>query len=533
MEQTGIVLTESDGQVLLRHQPVQEQLEVSVAMLHALLDERGYAGCWVDEEALTHAANDCNTQQTPFVVKVAERRDAVIHVEVAADEMTVQISLTPPQGGKPATREGLLQALTEAGVVFGIDDAALVQLSALGQASHFPVANGVKPENGKNTIFEKLLPQVADRAPKLDANGLIDYREHGGIAVVKPGQALMRRIPPTPGVAGHTVRGRELPAHAGLDEPFATQLTGAQIDSKDPNLLIAVVTGQPVLVSRGVNVESLFRLAEVNMASGNIDFDGTVQVDGDVVQGMKVKASGDILVKGMVEGGLLDAGGDVHVAGGIIAQAQVHAKGAVSARFAENSHIQAGTVIAFDDMALQCELESLNQIIIGEKSHDRGRLVGGTATAMMLLRVPLLGSNKGGVTHAKVGANPVLELQMQALKQRLEQEKTNEDHLQKLVKQLTAAGDPKGLLPRVKASWQQAVQVWSKSLVEKEELEKQMALTLTARVEVGVGVDGAVDIAFGGKTAHLRKAYDQGVFSFAPETGIVLTNPAGQMVVIA
>lgn len=527
MELPGVVLTETDGHVFLHREPVAGAPVVDVALLHTLLAQAGYAGCWRDDAAIERAVRDCATLSTPVVLEIAQRRDAVIHVEVASDDMAVQISLDAAAGGQAATQESLMQALADAGVVFGIDPAAVAKVCAAGQISHFPVAKGVLAQDGHDAVFESLLPQVADRAPKLDANGLIDYREHGGVAVVKPGQALMRRVSATPGVQGQTVRGRVLTPRPGRDEVFAPQLAGVAVDSQDPNLLVATVGGQPVLVAHGVMVESVLRVNEVNMATGNITFEGTLQVDGDVVQGMKVHATGDIVVKGMVEGGLLEAGGDVHVAGGIIAQAQVQAKGAVSARFGEHSRVQAGTVIAFVDMALECELESLNQIIVGDPTQQRGRLMGGKALAVMLLRVPLLGSNKGGLTHVKVGSNPVLEQQLHALKQRLEVEKTNEDHLQKLMKQLTAIGDPKGLLPRVKASWQQALQVWSKSLAEKDALEQQMALLLGAKVEVGVGVDGAVDLTFGSKTAHLRTEFEQGTFSYTPEGGIVHTNPSG------
>lgn len=103
-------------------------------------------------------------------------------------------------------------------------------------------------------------------------------------------------------------------------------------------------------------------------------------------------------------------------------------------------------------MALECELLSLNQIIIGAKQPARARLVGGRATATMQLRVPLLGSSKAGMTHVVVGVNHVLDEQMKELALRLEKEKGVEDNLQKLVKHLTTAGDPKGMLERVKAS---------------------------------------------------------------------------------
>jgi len=533
MDIAGISLMETDGQVFFRHQPVAGRLPIDSATLHALLERSDFSACLMNEEAITQAVRDCNTLQTPFVIQVADRRDAAIQVRIAADEMATQLTLTPAQGGKPITLEDLQKALADAGVVFGIDQAALAQACASAQRTEVLVASGAQAENGQDTMFETLVPQTTDRAPKIDADGLIDYREHGGIAVVRPGEPLMRRIPPTPGVTGHTVRGRELPPQAGAIAMFASKLPGTQLASEDPNLLQAAVVGQPVLVNHGVMVEPVLRVAEVNMATGNIHFDGTVQVDGEVLQGMKVQASGDIIVSGTVDGGLLEAGGNIHIAAGVIALARVKAQGSVSARFAENCSIHAGTVIALDDMALECELESLNQIIIGAKVPQRGRLVGGSATAMMLLRVPLLGSNKGGITSVKVGANPELESQIKDLSLRLEKEKATEENLQKLVKQLGTTGDPKGMLERVKASWRQAVQVWSKSLAERVELEKQLALTLLAKVEVGIGVAGAVDLAFGSKTARLRSEFSDGVFSINPGTGVLFTNSAGKVILIA
>ena len=532
MNLNGITLTESDGRVFLHHQPTAQRPPVDATMLHTLLQEAGFGQCLLYDDVIASTAVDCNTKTTPFEVQVAERRDASLELEIAPDEMAVQVSLTPPLGGKPISLEDIQEALKEAGVVFGIDEAALIHACRVGQIAHWPVASGAPPQDGQDTGFDSLLTLTADRAPKVNDSGLIDYREHNGIVVVTPGEPLMRRIPPTPGVPGQTVKGRELPQRPGFDASFSAQLAGVKPASDDPNLLEAAVAGQPVLVEHGVIVEPVLRVAEVNMASGNIHFDGTVLVEGEVTHGMKVQASGDIVVNGTVDGGILEAGGDIHVASGIIAKSQVRAQGAVSARFAEASSIFAGTVISLDDMALGCELESLNQILIGEKLPQRGCLIGGCTTVMMLLRVPLLGSNKAGTTVVKLGANAKLEAQMQVLAERLQKEKTTEENLQKLGKHLAATGDPKGMLQRVKATWQQAVQVWSKSLAERRELEEQMAVALKARVEVVQGVAGSVDLSVGSKLARLRQEFSDGVVLIDPEAGVLFTDSAGRSQVL-
>ena len=529
MNLAGISLTETDGQVLLHHQPAPGRAGVDGAALHALLAQAGYGDWRLDEDAIASAAHDCNTEPNPFTRRVGQRCDATIKVQLARDDMSAELSLTPPQGGQAATPDDVMRVLTEAGVLFGIDPLVLREACELGSCQHLPVAHGAAAQNGRDTVFEELVAQAADRAPQLDASGLIDYREHGTIAVVQCGAPLMRRIPPTAGQDGRNVRGQLLAPQPGRDEPFALPLAGAEAASDDPDLLRASLTGQPIRVKRGVMVEPVLRLTEVNMASGNIHFDGTVHVAGEVVQGMKIEASGDIVVNGMVDGGQLEAGGNIEVRGGVIAHARLRAGGSVKARFAQGAQIDAGTVIVLDDMALECELRSLNQIFIGAGSAQRGRLVGGSATAMMLLRVPLLGSAKGGLTKVLLGANADLDTRYAALQQRIEQEKATEANLDKLVKQLTAAADPKGLLARVKASRQHAVQVWGQSLVERGELEQQLALARTARLEVGVTMAGAVDLSFGKLTARLRRDFEAGSFGLDADGHVVFTSAAGQV----
>lgn len=532
MDLAGISFTDERGQIFLHNTPQEGRPPVDLAALHDGLAQAGYGQCAINETALARALDDCNTVQSPFMVQIGERRNSAVQVQIAPDDMSAQISIAPPQGGQGASPEDVIFALQQAGVVFGIDHAAVAQACAADPGPLLVVAYAQTPVNGVDAIFEELIPQSADRAPKLDANGMIDYREHSGIALVEPNAPLMRRKPPTPGLTGHTVRGRVLEPRPGRDTPFAANMSGTKLADEDPNLLKAEITGQPVRVPNGVTVEPVLRVAEVNMDSGNIHFNGSVQIDGEVTQGMKVHASGDIVVKGTVDGATLQAGGSILISGGVIAQARCEASGSISARFAENSHLISGTVISLDDMALGCQLQALNQILIGVKAPQRGRLVGGSAKTMMLLKVPFLGSDKSGTTHVLVGANPDLEQQYQDLLLRLEKEKANEENLQKIVKHLGAIGDPKGMLERAKAAWHQAVQVWGKSLAERTELEEQLALTQDARLEVTAGTAGVVELAFGTRKFRLVNEYDAGIFSVDAQAQLVFTDRTGQASIV-
>ena len=530
MDFVGMALSESGRSILLHVQPLEGRGDIDAAALRDWLVRDGYGDCLFHHEALERAAKDAIAATAPFSLAVAERCDATVVVHIATDAMSASLDIKPARGGAPATVEDVRHGLMLAGVVAGIDEVAVAQAVAAVACEAVVVARGVLAQNGHDAAFEELIPAAPDRAPKLDDSGFIDYREHGDIVMVHTGALLMRRQPATPGVPGFTVRGDTLSAKPGLDEPFAAQLTGAKVSDEDPNLLQASQTGHPVRVRGGVMIEPVLRLAEVNMETGNIHYDGTVQVDGDIGQGMQVHASGDVIVGGMVDGGIVQAGGAIKVTGGVIAHARLRAAGAISARFAEAAQLYAGTSIDIGDTVMECELQSLNQIMIGASAPQRGRLIGGRATAMMLIQVPLLGSSSAGVTRLVLGANPELEARYLALQQQMEKELAAQDSLLKLIAHLTAAGDPKDMLGRAQASLKNAQNVHAQSQLAVEDLEQQLAKTRHAAVNVGMAVAGAVDIAFGRVQARLRREYRTGSFRLDSEGVVVFTDRSGYAV---
>ena len=257
---------------------------------------------------------------------------AAFSIEVSSDAMQVELAIREPdEGGRTPDAAAVFEALANAGVIAGIDPVAVLEACAIGSAIRRVVAQGTPPQAGGDSRFELLVSEARDRAPLVDADGLVDYRELGAIPLVVAGQALMRRHPPQPGSDGRNVHGEALPAAPGRELPFDLPLTGARLSAGSPDLLEAAVNGQPVRQGNGVRIEQVLRLERVDVASGNLDFDGTVQIEGDVQAGMKVRATGDVLISGAVEGGEVEAQGDVRVGGGVIAQASVRAGGSVLA----------------------------------------------------------------------------------------------------------------------------------------------------------------------------------------------------------
>jgi uncharacterized protein (DUF342 family) len=543
MDIPGLKFSENEALLLASLFPDRDRPPLDADTLRDRLKEAGYGDWFCFEEAVAKLVDAYNLpdsalgqgQEQGLEWVLAERRDGRFSLEISTDALFAWVNFVPAYGGQAVTANDIFTAFGEAGLTYGIDQVAIEKVCAATAPERITAASGLAAQNGENTRFELLVADTRNRIPQVDARGLIDFRELGAIPLVVAEQALMRRIPPTQGVGGYNVHGEPLDPVPGRNEAFVNHLVGAYIDPNDPNLLRATFNGQPVRCGNGVMVEQVLRVRNVNIASGNITFDGTVHVDGEVLPGMKVHSTGDIIVTGVVDGGELEAGGDIHVGGGIIAQARVKAAGSVAARFVENAHVYSGTTIAVDDMVLQSDLQAMNQIVIGIKAKQRGRLTGGSTRAMLLVQVPVLGTPTGGLTHVQLGVNPVLEAKYEDLLLRIEKQKANEENLEKLVKHLSTHGEKGskgGMLERAKASWQQAVQVWARLLPERDDLEAQLALVAGAHLEVSVGVAGSVDVSFGKKGLRLRQNFEAGAFSIGEGGKVIFTDRASHVLLL-
>lgn len=522
----GLTLSTREDELIATCRPAANQRPVDPRAVQQQLLDAGYGHWALFPDALIKLAERWSAGGDEFEMPVGRCEDAHFSVEVASDGMGAWLKLTAAKGGQPAKLEDMQQAVKDAGVVFGLDPAALRKACEAGADARVQIAAAQPPVDGEPTRFDLLVEDTRNRQPKVDENGLIDYHELGDIPTVKVGQALMRRHPPTRGVDGHDVRGQLLPAKPGLDEPFDAPLHGVALSKEDPNLLMAAEPGQPVHTRCGVNVEKVLDLKNVNMATGNIHFVGTVEVKGDVAPGMKIEASGDILIKGMVEGAHIDAKGSVKIEGGVIAHATVNAGVSVEAKFVENSTVNAGTAIVIETMALHSDLQALNQILVGSETAKRSRLVGGSTRATMLVRTPTLGATAGGVTKIQVGVNPAFNARYQELEKEIDHKQAEADKLEKVLRHLEQHGDPRQMLDKVRPAWQLQLKEWGRLLEEKTALDHELALTQNARVEVTDEVAGDVDMAFGKVIRHLRSSFGAGAFH-VDEGGQVVFSPSG------
>ena len=452
--------------------------------------------------------------------------DAEYRVEMAPDKMAATLTVVAANGGKAADVGGAGDALTRAGVVFGIDAAALAQAVASPDVA-VAVAHGVAPQAGVDGRLEPLIDVSQTRHFKEDEKGHIDFRELGLLRSVAAATPLMRRHPPRPGTPGHTVLGAEIAPPKSKDAKFAVRLQGVQVAPDDPDLLVAAIAGKPVVHRDGVSVDPVLALTGVNLSTGNIDFVGTVQIKGDVQSGMKIKAGGDVIIHGTLESAEVDAGGEVEVKGGVIGQhstangrggdakpsgARIHAKGNVRAHHVDNATILAEQSVFVDESIVQSDVTAMDSVVVGKEGTRKGHIIGGIVRATQTVTALCLGAPGSNETSVMAGMSPLLLAAIDEKKAAAAAKQKEHDDLEKVVKVLQKRPGKADVLAKALLTLEKTGEELAEIAADQQALEAELKLADHAAVVVKATVQPGVAITIGRKRTVVTEKLGAGAF---------------------
>lgn len=338
-----------------------------------------------------------NSNGNPFHEKVV--------VSLSEDNMLVYCTFYPAaETGKAATIEEIRDALTFQKVTYGVDDAVLNQLlKSREYCTSYLIGKGTPPTMGKDAEIQYFFSTNQSLKPKHNEDGSVNYHELNIISKVEKGQLLARLIPSVPGESGYNVLGEELKPRdvQNLKLHYANNITL----SEDGTEIYSDVTGHASLVDDKVFVSGVYEVpADVDNSTGNIAYPGNVYVKGNVKSGFVVRADGDIIVDGVVEGAELYSEGQIIVKRGIhgMGKGILTAKGNVVIKFIESATVKSGGYI---------ETESIIHSNVSAKTEinvegGKGFIMGGTVRASSKISARTLGSSMGAETHIEVGVEP-------------------------------------------------------------------------------------------------------------------------------
>lgn len=342
---------------------------------------------------------------------------AGIVVEISRDKMKATVRYDTREGARLPTKEMVMEALTEAGVIYGIDEDAID--SGIESLTPFVAAEGLPPVNGENAYIDRKFNLGVQGRPVVDEFDKVDYKDLNLFVLAKENQTLAIRVPQTKGTNGKNVLGDLVPAQNGRPIPMPE---GRNTKVVGEHRLIATANGQ--IIDKGSRISIDPRLTikgSVGVSTGDVEFDGTIQIGGNVEQGFKVKATGDIEIRGSINGAEV-TGRNVYISGGITGadRVKVFAEHDVRTAFAENALIEAGNDVYISDIAYHSQIRAGKRIVMEDK---HGQITGGHVVAGEEISVKVIGNDAFVVTRVSVGVDPTLQKEYQDLKKSYKESK--------------------------------------------------------------------------------------------------------------
>ncbi|NOI79642.1 DUF342 domain-containing protein [Vibrio tubiashii] len=382
------------------------------------LSEIGAGELFVLEDDVTRFINFAKEMKSEAYVgiAIAEVRDATVEVVLSDHDMLASMVVTGAYKGKPLKGPQIVHALAQAHVTKGINKLALKKVLVMshqlkaGETFTQAVAKGKNPTQGVDAKFVPLVkdPTKQVLAPKAsDEDGKVDMLNLGETITVAENDPLMKRVPATKGKPGITVQGKIIPPKPGNDSVLKAG-KGTKVSPDNPNLLIAEVSGMPILKERGVDVEDALCLPTIGVSTGHVKFKGNVVVFGNIESDMVVRTTGSLTVGGFIESADVQAQGDIEVAKGIIGHnvsedekksCVVKSGGSITANYAQFSELQAANDITLAVHCMSNELRCGHNLVVCDANEKQGTLSGGSAKVGGKVTCVNLGVEGDTATH--------------------------------------------------------------------------------------------------------------------------------------
>ncbi len=267
------------------------------------------------------------------------------------------------------------------------------------------IAQGKPAVDGIDGHFEFYFNEKSNNVPREKSDGSIDYRNVYNFEFVKENQKIAEYIPATNGTYGVTVFGQLIKPKQGKN---LQRLHGKGFRIEENTYysnmhgMIELRDGDSLYIDNVLEVKS-----DVDYSVGNIEFDGDVMVRGSLMRGFEIKATGNVIVEGVVEGATIESERDIVLRSGMTGDGigTLKAGGTIVGRFFERVNIECKEDL-FCDYLLNCNVSSMGVVMVRGK--DYTGIIGGNVRALMGVDSDIIGNEIEIKTHVSVGVDKEL-----------------------------------------------------------------------------------------------------------------------------
>lgn len=347
-------------------------------------------------------------------VKVVKLNNSTVYPERESFELQILDNrmkavvrfYAPSEGGEVMSEQEFIRDLASKGIRFGVDVATIDSFfNKKDYCTDYTVAVGEDADHGSDAVIEYYFNTDLRAKPTLNEDGSVDFFHLNNINHVARGTCLAKLTPAVQGTPGRSVMGEIIPPRTVRNAVFHYGRNITLKNNEDgTSELYTDVDGHVTLVQDQVFVSDVLEVENVDTATGNIEYEGSVRVNGNVCSNFSVKAKGNIEVRGVVEGAFLEAGGDVVIVRGMngMGKGTIRAGGNVITKFLESANVTAEGYVSSDSILYSTVVSRCDVTVSGK----RGFISGGRICALKHVSVKNLGSKMGADTIIEVGTDP-------------------------------------------------------------------------------------------------------------------------------
>ena len=323
----------------------------------------------------------------------------------------------------------LQKILQDNQIIFGQQSLDLLTIKT---GKSYIIAEGLPPEKGADAKITYL--QQAEKTPVINDDGKADYFDMNFLVEINEGSWLGEKLPAQQGVAGKNILGEIIPPLMGDDFPLKYDTKSAyEVEEEGKTVLRSKTKGVIGEVNGVLTVQKHLVIdGDVGLETGNLKFDGSIQVRGTVMAGYSILASGDISIEsneGVHAAELIKSTeGDVFIKGGIFGKGitTIEAHHNIFVKHANDCTLEAKDTIHIGFYSLGATI-FCDTLIVDER---KGKIIGGKAIAVNSITTAYSGNNSERKTelivqgidrkilteNAKTKAQEVLKLQEETTK---------------------------------------------------------------------------------------------------------------------
>ena len=330
------------------------------------------------------------------IIQVSAGSSAADFIEIKTEPMRATLLIKSGVGGSgfALTKEEVGKKLAELKVIFGIDWPAIEKMLTEKIYDRAQIiATGTSPRPSQDAYIEEKIKIDPNLDPVLDKDGKADYKNVDNIHVVKKGQVLAEKRPFVNAETGSDIFGVSPEAKAPSPPKDVLFRMGTNTEvSADGMQLLASVGGYAFHQAGAIHVGVTYTLkGDVDFHTGNLHYEGDIQVLGNVTSGFIVEAKGNIVVEGNVDAAdVISHEGDVTIKSAIFGHGhgRIEAKGNIFLQSAQDVNIRCETGTVTVDTALR----NCNVVAFKLKADAPGcSILGGDIKAFSEVAVAALG----------------------------------------------------------------------------------------------------------------------------------------------